>query len=91
MNVADDLEHRLGLSAQWTPRDEEYQRVAKYIKQRRFIRVIEELERLVVQRLFELSKANLMETGTDLIFYILLISYVRCVQDTKCESILAMQ
>ncbi|KAF8592325.1 hypothetical protein K439DRAFT_1610152 [Ramaria rubella] len=63
MNVANDLEQQLGLSKRWTPEDEAYQRAAVYLKHCHFIWVVEELERLVVQRLFELSKANLMETG----------------------------
>ncbi|KAF8589382.1 hypothetical protein K439DRAFT_1612816 [Ramaria rubella] len=63
MNVANDLERRLGLSKRWTPEDEAYQRAAVYLKHHHFIQVVEELEQLVVQRLFELSKANLMKTG----------------------------
>ena len=35
----------------------------EYSRQRQFIRAVEELENLVVQRLFELSKANLASTG----------------------------
>ena len=35
----------------------------EYSQRRQFIRVVEELENLVVQRLFELSKANLASTG----------------------------
>ena len=35
----------------------------EYSQQRQFIRAVEELENLVVQRLFELSKANLASTG----------------------------
>ncbi|KAF8590863.1 hypothetical protein K439DRAFT_1644436 [Ramaria rubella] len=42
--------------------DEEYREAATYLKHHQFIRVIEELEQLVVQRLFELAKANLMAT-----------------------------
>jgi len=35
----------------------------EYSQHREFIRAVEELENLVVQRLFELSKANLASTG----------------------------
>ena len=34
-----------------------------YSRHRHFIRAVEELENLVVQRLWELSKANLASTG----------------------------
>jgi len=67
--VADDLEHRLGIEERWKPEDVEYQRVMKYIKDRKFIRTIDELEGLVVQRLFELSKANLAGTGRSHMLY----------------------
>ena len=41
----------------------EYVQMLEYSQQRQFIRAVEELENLVVQRLFELSKANLASTG----------------------------
>lgn len=41
----------------------QYQDAVKYVKNREFIRAVEVLEGLVVQRLFELSKANLASTG----------------------------
>jgi len=63
MNAVDDTERRLGVDECWTPECAEYQHALQYLKNRRFIRVVERLEGLVVQRLFELSKANLMGTG----------------------------
>ncbi|KAF8481387.1 hypothetical protein JB92DRAFT_3272034, partial [Gautieria morchelliformis] len=39
-----------------------YQEAAAYINNQRFIRVVEQLEGLVVAQLFELAKANLMGT-----------------------------
>jgi hypothetical protein len=46
-----------------TAADPEYQRAHQYLKNREFIRAVEALEGLVVQRLFELAKANLSGTG----------------------------
>jgi hypothetical protein len=63
MNVVDDTERRLGVDERWTPGHEEYQRALQYLNNRKFIRAVEALEGLVVQRLFELSKANLVGTG----------------------------
>ncbi|KAF8575086.1 hypothetical protein K439DRAFT_1370802 [Ramaria rubella] len=63
MNIADDLEHQLGLAICWTPLDAEYKKAVGYIQHWEFICAAEELECLVVQRLLELLKAHLMETG----------------------------
>ncbi|KAG1847698.1 hypothetical protein F4604DRAFT_1594296 [Suillus subluteus] len=63
MNVALDLERRLNLTTRWTPHDPEYQEALEYLNNQWFIRVVQRLEGLVVQRLFELAKANLAGTG----------------------------
>lgn len=63
MNAADDTERRLGVTERWTPEHPEYCKAKHFINNRNFIRVVEQLEGLVVQRLFELSKANLAGTG----------------------------
>src|SRR6266481_8894290 len=55
MNVADDLERKLGLVNRWTPEDGEYCDALLYIKNRKFFRAVETLEGLVVARLFELA------------------------------------
>ncbi|KAI0043066.1 hypothetical protein FA95DRAFT_1631889 [Auriscalpium vulgare] len=62
-NVADDLERRLAIEERWTPERPEYIAVRDYIGKRKFIRAVETLEGLVVQRLFELAKANISGTG----------------------------
>ncbi|KAG1745370.1 uncharacterized protein EDB91DRAFT_1080299 [Suillus paluster] len=58
-----DLEHRLGLTEHWTPRDPEYQEALEYLNNNRFVHAVQRLEGLVVQRLFKLAKANLASTG----------------------------
>jgi hypothetical protein len=63
LNAVQDLERKLGITERWTSNDEEYQKAWKYRNDREFIRAVETLEGLVVQRLFELSKANLKGTG----------------------------
>jgi hypothetical protein len=63
MNVTDDLERRMGLTERWTSDSEEYRSAAAYLDNRQFIRAVDELEGLVVQRLFELLKAHLAGTG----------------------------
>ncbi|KAG1749265.1 hypothetical protein EDB19DRAFT_2022684 [Suillus lakei] len=63
INIIEDLEIRLGVSEHWMPDHEEYVKALEYSCRRHFICAVEELESLVVQRLFELSKANLASTG----------------------------
>ncbi|KAG0692140.1 hypothetical protein DFH29DRAFT_882994 [Suillus ampliporus] len=49
----------------WTPECPEYAMAWKYFHEHRFVHTVEELEGLVVQCLFELSKANLAGTVLD--------------------------
>ncbi|KAG2746697.1 hypothetical protein P692DRAFT_201686148, partial [Suillus brevipes Sb2] len=55
---------------QWTPHQPDYVQAVQYSQERHFIRSVEELEGLVVQRLFEMSKANLAGTGYKMRKYI---------------------
>ena len=61
----EDLEDQLGIEStdRWTVDRPEYVEMLEYSRQRQFICAVEDLENLVVQRLFELSKANLASTG----------------------------
>ncbi|KAJ2991814.1 hypothetical protein NUW54_g8091 [Trametes sanguinea] len=59
-----DMERQMGITERWTEGSMAYKEGYAYLKNRRFIRAVEELERLVIQRLFELSKDNLAGTGT---------------------------
>ncbi|KAG2150766.1 hypothetical protein DEU56DRAFT_869106 [Suillus clintonianus] len=70
LNVVADFERRHDIRQRWTPECPEYTTALKYFHERRFVRVVEELEGLVVQRLFELSKANLAGTGYKMRKYI---------------------
>ena len=63
MNCANETKQQLGVKEHWTPEDPCYVDALKYINNQTFICAVEHLEELVVQRLFELSKANLAATG----------------------------
>ncbi|KAG2336047.1 hypothetical protein BDR05DRAFT_978864 [Suillus weaverae] len=63
LNVVEYFEHRHSITERWLPHDPRYVEAARYSQECQFIRSVEELEGLVVQRLFELSKANLAGTG----------------------------
>ncbi|KAI0059965.1 hypothetical protein BV25DRAFT_1808307, partial [Artomyces pyxidatus] len=63
MKVVADYEMRLDISERWLPTSPKYRRVVDYIKRKDFIIAVDTLEGLVVQRLFELAKANVAGTG----------------------------
>ena len=57
------LEVAMGITQRWTPLDEPYKEAVKYMRERRYRRALEKLQKLVIQRLFELNKLNIAETG----------------------------
>ena len=57
------MEADLQLRDRWQPTDPEYVSTLKYIKTRRYQQALGQLQRLVIQRLFELQKMNLSHTG----------------------------
>lgn len=63
----DDVEQLIGIKTRWQRGDTEYMKVLKYISNRKFVRVIEELQGLVVSRLMELEKVNLAGSGMQFI------------------------
>ncbi|TDL14847.1 hypothetical protein BD410DRAFT_701546, partial [Rickenella mellea] len=60
-----EVEVKLELSPEdrWDENNEDYRATLKYIKQRKYQLAVDKLERLVVQRLFELTKLNISGTG----------------------------
>ena len=58
------LEDELEISERWTPDSPQWKEAVKYNNIRDYQRAVDKLEGLVVQRLFELTKANLLGTGT---------------------------
>jgi len=63
LNAVKHFKRQHGIQIHWSPEDPEYLAVQDYAKHCVFICVVEELESLIVQYLFELSKANLAGTG----------------------------
>ncbi|EPQ56035.1 hypothetical protein GLOTRDRAFT_40987, partial [Gloeophyllum trabeum ATCC 11539] len=61
--TATQLKAALQLRTRWTPENTDYQEMKDKLRERKYRKVLDELERLVVQRLFELSKLNLSGTG----------------------------
>ncbi len=56
-------EDMLEIDSRWTPDTLEYVHLAKELKERKYRRALDNLERLVVQRLFELSKLGMSGVG----------------------------
>ncbi len=56
----------LHVSWRWQPGDREYEETTKYIAMRNYQRALGRLQRLVIQRLFELHKLNVSQTGTSM-------------------------
>jgi hypothetical protein len=61
-----DVEVALGISQDewWTPSTPEYQETLKYLHLRTYHRTLDRLEKLLVQRIFELHKMNASSIGT---------------------------
>ncbi|KAJ7832527.1 hypothetical protein B0H14DRAFT_3087771 [Mycena olivaceomarginata] len=58
-----DLEVKLDITTRWVPGCEEWDRAAKLVGNRRYQRALDQLQGLVVARLFELTKVNMSGTG----------------------------
>jgi len=63
-DFVDTLERQLCIKTRWQRDDAEYVKMLKYISNRKFVCVVEELQGLVVSRLMELDKMNLAGSGT---------------------------
>ncbi|RPD78575.1 hypothetical protein L226DRAFT_457563 [Lentinus tigrinus ALCF2SS1-7] len=57
------MELRLNITTCWAPGDKEYEETKKYIATRNYQKALGRLQRLVIQRLFELHKLNLSQTA----------------------------
>jgi hypothetical protein len=69
------MEVKMGIATRWQPSDPEYIETANYMSKRKYHLALDNLQRLVVLRLFELHKLNLSQTGN------LCFLYFQCVAD----------
>lgn len=58
-----DLEVRMGIHPRWLPESEEWQEAAIMVGRRRYQRALDELQGLIIARMFELTKMNMSGTG----------------------------
>ncbi|KAJ7813590.1 hypothetical protein B0H13DRAFT_2382351 [Mycena leptocephala] len=63
LDAVQDLELCLSIERCWVPGDEEWIATAKMLGNRRYQRVLDALEGLVIAHMFELTKVNMSDTG----------------------------
>ncbi|TEB31942.1 hypothetical protein FA13DRAFT_1843167, partial [Coprinellus micaceus] len=63
VGLVHESEHLLGVEQTWSPTSQPFLEAAEMVRRRRYQRCLDELERLVVQRIFELTRMNLSKTG----------------------------
>jgi hypothetical protein len=61
------IEEIIGIERRWTPGSPEYQAALTLVHERKYRRALDKLERLVVQRLFELTKLGMSGVGLSII------------------------
>ncbi|KAH9849711.1 hypothetical protein C2E23DRAFT_736739 [Lenzites betulinus] len=62
-SVVGDFEKKLAIRTTWTPVDKKYQETLSYLRHREYHRALDRVQHLVMQRLLELSKANMSGTS----------------------------
>jgi hypothetical protein len=66
--VVQDLEMKLGVTSRWLPDCQEWQMAAVMAGKCRYQRCLDDLEGLIVSRMFELTKMNMSQTGEYIFF-----------------------
>jgi len=68
LREVNSMEVKMGITNRWQPSSPEYIDTLKYMSTRTYHRALDNLQRLVVQRLFELHKLNLAQTGESILY-----------------------
>lgn len=63
LKAVQELEGRLGITRRWVLEDGEWQAATRLVANRKYQRALDNVEQLVVSRIFELSKMNQSGTG----------------------------
>ena len=64
LDVVQELEVMLSIVERWVPECPEWKAAALMVGKRRYQRCLDDLEGLIVSRMFELTKMNMSQTGT---------------------------
>lgn len=91
------MEVTMGIAACWQPTVAEYKDTLRYLTMRKYCCALDNLQRLVVMRLFELHKLNLSQTGKLFCLFIILIyssligyrvrTHIAKSLQTRCQAI----
>jgi hypothetical protein len=68
--VVQELEVKLGVVMRWLPAHAEWKAAAILVGKRRYQRCLDDLEGLIVSRMFELMKMNMSQTGVHFLLII---------------------
>ncbi|KAJ3519263.1 hypothetical protein NMY22_g13286 [Coprinellus aureogranulatus] len=68
LRAVQNIETKLNLAVRWTPECDEYKKARDLFNRRHYQRCLDELEGLVVSRIFELTKMNMAQTGDSLCY-----------------------
>jgi hypothetical protein len=86
MLLVHQLERQLNVTSRWTHDDKEWKDTEILVGKRRYQRSLDNLEGLIVARMFELTKMNMSQTG----MYPLLFPFILIVspfpKDTRCGN-----
>ncbi len=78
LDVIEDLELKLNME-RWTPLCDEWTAAAEKVRLRNYKKAIDNLEGLVVARIFELAKMNMPQTGKSRQwFHVPLLTIILC-------------
>lgn len=69
MRVVRELEVKLEIRQRWTRGSVAWNAAAEMVRRRTYQRALDQLEGLVVARMFELTKVNMSQTGTSVLLY----------------------
>jgi hypothetical protein len=63
LKIVQELEKKLGVVDRWEPGSAEWLNTSKLVAMRKYQRALDQLEGLIVARMFELTKMNMSQTG----------------------------
>ncbi|KAI0682972.1 hypothetical protein BC835DRAFT_1409499 [Cytidiella melzeri] len=72
------LELQIGIGISWTPTTPEYIAALRYIKEQKYRRALNKLQKIVTQQLFELQRLNIAQTGYKMCTHITKSLQTRC-------------
>jgi hypothetical protein len=63
LRAVQQMEMKMGIASRWVPKSPEWKAAAEKVSKRRYQRCLDNLEALIVARMFELTKVNMSQTG----------------------------